>query len=223
MKMTRIEKHFVNRKKKSEENIKKVLADLNQIETDKIKNVLEIGCGIGFVSSYLAQSYNFNVYGTDYDNEQIQLAKKLQPKLEHLHFQSEDATQLSFKDSSIDLVISQNVFHHIPNWQDAIKEISRVMNSGGHLSWLDLTFPKIVKNIFYPIVKNYGLYTIDDIELCFEKYGFRKISHEQLVHGPLSQHHFLLRRDWNIDYVLINKFYADKIQLNNGSKPLKSA
>ena len=131
--MTRIEKRFVNRKKKSERNIKILESALNLVDLTKIKSVLEIGCGIGFVSHYLAETYKFDMYGTDYDPEQIRIAEKIQPKIEHLHFQVEDATHLTFEDSSIDLVLSQNVFHHIPHWEDAIKEITRVLSSGGYL------------------------------------------------------------------------------------------
>ena len=195
MKMTRIEKHFVNRRKKSERNIIKLESNLKLLDLTKIKTVLELGCGIGFVSSYLVETYNFKVYGTDYDPEQIQIAKNIQPNLEHLYFQVEDATRLSFKDSSIDLVLSQNLFHHIPKWKDAIKEINRVLCSGGYFIWLDLTFPGRIKNVFLPVVKNYGLYTIDDINTAFEMHGFKKLFHEQLAHGPLSQHHFVLQRN----------------------------
>lgn len=193
MKMTRIEKRFVNRQKQSEGNIKKLDLALEYIEMKKIKTVLELGCGIGFVSLYLAETYNLAIYATDYDKEQIQIAKKLQPKIDHLSFQIEDATKLSFEDSSVDLVLSQNVFHHIPNWEDAIEEITRVLCSGGYFVWLDLTFPRIVKNIFLPFVKNYGLYTIDDIEAALEYHKFKKLFHERLTHGPLSQYHFVLQ------------------------------
>jgi len=193
MKMTKIEKQFVNRKKKAEGNIKKIQYAFQQIEIAKINTVLELGCGIGFVATYLADSYNFVVYGTDYDADQIQLARKLQPKMERLHFQVEDAAKLSFEDSSIDLVLSQNVFHHIPNWEEAIQEIARVLRSGGYFIWLDLTFSKIVKRIFRSFVKNYGIYTINDIKTAFEESGFKILFQERLAHGPLSQHHLVLR------------------------------
>ena len=195
MKMTRIEKRFVNRKKKSERNIDKLEIDLKLIDLATIKTVLELGCGIGYVSSYLAETYNFDVYGTDYDPEQIQIAGQIQPKIEHLHYQVEDATKLSFGDASIDLVLSQNVFHHIPDWEDAIKEITRVLRSRGYIIWLDLTFPKFIKNFFLPLIKNYGLYTLGDIKAAFEIYGFQKLSHERLAHGPLTQHHFVFQKN----------------------------
>ena len=193
MKMTRIEKRFVNRKKKSEGNIHNLEIAFKYIETEKIKTVLELGCGIGFVSTYLAETYNHTVYGTDYDSGQIQLANQLQPKNVNLHYQVEDATKLSFMDAGFDLVLSQNVFHHIPAWRDAIKEISRVLRPGGYFIWLDLAFPAIIKNIFLPFVKNYGLYTIDDIKDAFDANGFKRLFHEHVIHGPFSQQHFVLQ------------------------------
>jgi hypothetical protein len=51
----------------------------------------------------------------------------------------------------------------------------------------------LVKDIFLPFVKNYGLYTVDDIKETFDVYGFKQLSHEHLAHGPLSQHHFVLQ------------------------------
>ena len=193
MKMTQIEKHFVNRKKKAEGNIKKIRSAFQQIELEKINNVLELGCGIGFVSTYLADTHNFKVYGTDYDVKQIEMAKKLQPRIEHLHFQVEDAAKLSFEDSSIDLILSQNVFHHIPKWEGAIWEIARVLRSEGYFIWLDLAFSEVVKKVFKPFVKNYGLYTINNMKTAFEVSGFKKLSYERLAHGPFRQHHFVLQ------------------------------
>ena len=193
MKMTRIEKRFVNRKKKSEKNIEKIKSDFKLIDLTKINTILELGCGVGFVSAYLAENYPFNVYSTDFDSEQIETAKNIQPEIKNLCFQVEDASQLTFEDSSIDLVISQNVFHHVPNWQEAVKEISRILCPGGYLTWLDLTFSKLVKNIFLPFVKNYGLYTIEDIKSAFKIHGFKQLLQEQAAHGPMRQHHLLLQ------------------------------
>lgn len=195
MKMTKIEKRFVNRKKKAENNIQKIECAFQQIEIKKIKTILELGCGVGFVSKYLVDTYPFVVYGTDYDTDQIQTAEKLHPKMERLHFQVEDSTTLSFENASIDLIISQNVFHHIPDWKAAIQEISRVLRSDGYLLWLDLTFPRIVKILFQPFVKNYGLYTVTDIQTAFEESGFKELFHERLTNGPMNQHHFLLQRN----------------------------
>jgi cyclopropane fatty-acyl-phospholipid synthase-like methyltransferase len=115
MAMTGIEKKFVNRRQKAERNITNVNTRLEQLDISNINDVLEIGCGVGFVSAWLVETYGMNVYGTDFDPDQVKTAQELHPESEHLHFGVEDASNPSFTDSSFDLVLSQNVFHHIPD------------------------------------------------------------------------------------------------------------
>lgn len=45
----------------------------------------------------------------------------------------EDLTKLSFDDSSFDLVLTQDVFEHIPSYKSAFAEIYRVLSHGGSL------------------------------------------------------------------------------------------
>jgi len=133
MEMTRFEKWLVNRNKKAERNIAMVRQRLAELPSIPIKDVLELGCGIGAVAAFLAQTYNVKVWGTDYDPEQIQIARKKHPENENLTYRVEDAARLSFPDASFDLVVSQNVFHHLPQWQTAAREINRVLRPGGFL------------------------------------------------------------------------------------------
>lgn len=192
MKMTKFEKRFVNRRKKAENNISKIRAILETIDSSNIKDVLEIGCGTGLVSAYLATECGFQVYGTDFDPHEIELAKELNEESGDLHYQNEDAANLSFKDNSFDLVISQNVFHHIPNWPGAVAEINRVLRPGGYLIWHDLVIPGWVKKIFAPITKNYGLYTLNDVRSAFEKTRFEIIQKQKFLHGPLKHYEMVL-------------------------------
>ena len=194
MKMSKFEKRFVNRRNKAEKNIMKVRDILKKFESENIRNVLEIGCGIGLVSAYLTNEYGINVYGTDFDPEEIQLAKQLNNERDNLHFKVEDAAELSFADNSFDLVISQNVFHHIPNWQKAVSEIQRVLRPGGSLIWLDLVFPILLKKMFKFITKNYGLYTLNDIYSEFDKAGFETVQKQKMVHGPFMHYEMVLKK-----------------------------
>jgi SAM-dependent methyltransferase len=45
----------------------------------------------------------------------------------------EDMTRLSMADASVDAIISQDVFEHIPDYAAAFRESSRVLRLGGHL------------------------------------------------------------------------------------------
>jgi ubiquinone/menaquinone biosynthesis C-methylase UbiE len=194
MAMTKFEKSFVNRRRKAKRNIEKLQQRLAGIDTGRIHDVLELGCGIGLVSAHLAENYGMRVTGTDFDPEQVAIAKELNPENDDLHFQVEDASNLSFGDECFDLVLSQNVFHHVPRWDVAVQEVSRVLRPQGYFIWLDLAFPRIIKQIFQPLVKNYGVYTWDDIREQFKECGLAQRFCEQLAHGPISHHHVVLQK-----------------------------
>jgi ubiquinone/menaquinone biosynthesis C-methylase UbiE len=186
MEMTGFEKYFVNRDAKVRRNIEAVRECLSMLEVDRIRNVLELGCGIGGVSAFLADEYGLDVVGTDYDLEQIAIAKEKYPETENLRFRSEDASRLSFDDGSFDLVLAQDVFHHIAAWEAAVAEVGRVLRPGGYLMWMDFAYPKIVKGAFRPFVKHYGLYTWADVLGTFAKVGLEPDRVERLKHGPFS-------------------------------------
>jgi ubiquinone/menaquinone biosynthesis C-methylase UbiE len=194
MKMTRLEKRFVNRKKKAERNIEKVRQRLQPLDTQTIRDALELGCGIGAVSAFLADTYAMNVCGTDFDPEQIEIARRMQPESDHLHFSVEDAAHLTFEDASFDLVLSQNVFHHVPDWEAAVREVARVLRPGGYFIWLDLATPRLIKDMLQPLMKNYGLYTIAEVKAALAQSGLERRFYEQAAHGPLVHHHMVLQK-----------------------------
>ncbi len=194
MKMTRLEKRFVNRKQKAERNIEKVRQRLQPLDTQAIHDALELGCGIGAVSAFVADTYAMNVCGTDFDPEQIEIARRMQPESDHLHFSVEDAAHLTFEDASFDLVLSQNVFHHVPDWEAAVREVARVLRPGGYFIWLDLATPRLVKDILQPLMKNHGLYTIDEVNSALAENGLERRFYEQTAHGPLVHHHMVWQK-----------------------------
>jgi ubiquinone/menaquinone biosynthesis C-methylase UbiE len=194
MEMTRLEKWLVNREKKAERNIARIRQHLSELPSEALKDVLELGCGIGAVAAFLSETNNMRVWGTDYDHDQIQIARKQHPENEYLIYQVEDATHLSFQEACFDLVISQNVFHHLSKWQTAVGEVARVLRPGGFFLWLDLAFPKWVAKLFQPVVKNHSLYCIADVKYVFEQQGFRQRFHEKRIHGPFSQHQMILQK-----------------------------
>lgn len=194
MAMTEIEKRFVNRERKGIRNFEKVKQRLETLGVGSIHEVLELGCGIGTVSAFLSANYNMNIYGTDFDPRQIKTAREMYPEHRNLHYGVEDASKLSLHNEHFDLVISQNAFHHIYAWKKAVLEIFRVLKWGGFLFWLDLTLPIYLVRLSKPFVKNYGIFTYDDIKQEFEKCHFNLIFHAQDVMFPFAQHHLVYQK-----------------------------
>jgi len=195
MKMTGFEKRFVNREKKAEGNIKKLINQMQILDQPIAGNILEIGCGIGSVSAHLAKNDSVKVWGTDFDSDEINIAKKLHSENDQLKLQVEDASNLSFKNEYFDMVVSQNVFHHIPQWDKAIYEISRVLKINGYLYWLDLAFPKLLVSALKNLIKSYGLYTIKDIRATFKNAGLKELNYKKLIHGPMIHHDLVLKKN----------------------------
>ena len=194
MEMTRFEKWFVNRNRKAQRNIARVRRRLAELPSDQIQNVLELGCGIGTVAAFLAKTYNMKVWGTDFDRKQIQIARERHRENEHLTYQVEDAAQLSFQDAQFDLVVSQNVFHHLSEWRTAAREVVRVLRPGGFLMWLDLVLPRWVVRLLQPLAKKYGLYCIEDVKRVFDQQGLELLFHHRQFHGPFSHHHMVWQK-----------------------------
>ena len=193
--MTSFEKRFVNRERKAKGNIKKLVKQMQMLDLPDALNILEIGCGIGSVSAYLADNYCAKVWGTDFDSDEIEIARKLHSENNHLKYQVEDASDLSFKNEQFDMVVSQNVFHHIPKWDKAIYEISRVLKINGYLFWLDLAFPKLLVSVLKNVIKNYGLYTIKEIRRTFKNARLEELNYEKMIHGPMIHHHLVLKKN----------------------------
>ncbi len=194
MKMTNLEKQFVNRKQKGEQNIVQVCECLNYLDLDSLHTVLELGCGLGVVSAFLAAEYKMKVVGTDFDLEQIELARSLNHETARLHYQVEDATHLTFQAGSFDLVIAQNVFHHIPVWPKAGQEIARILRSGGYFIWFDLAVPGLIKHLLKPVAGLGGLYTFDEIRSEFLKCGFRQMECNLPPSGSLMHHQVIFQK-----------------------------
>jgi SAM-dependent methyltransferase len=194
MAMTGFEKRFVNRPKKGERNARIVRRHLQNLDADRIHDALELGCGIGSVAAFLAREYGMQVVGTDFDPEQIEAARNFNPENELLRYQVEDAAALSFPDESFDLVVSQNVFHHVHGWERAIREVARVLRHGAYFIWVDFSYPAFMKRIFQPLVKNYGLYTWREIQEAFGSSGLEPLNIARTRHAIFRYHNVLLQK-----------------------------
>lgn len=170
--MSKFEKKFVNSQKHAQTNIKKVEQLFQNIDTSQVHNVLEVGCGAGMLAHYLSEKHQMKVTGTDVDPEQIELTKGFHKENGRLNFFTADATDLPFKDSEFDLVLSFMVMHHINNWKKAFAEVDRVLKPGGIFIIKDLSFSQLTSRVLNFLSKNYGVYTFDEITYLLKEKNF---------------------------------------------------
>lgn len=74
--------------------------------------------------------YFSNTIGIDIDKEAIQFSKE-KFENENLHFYIQDAMKIDFMDNSFDVVNCTHIYEHVPDSQQLMKEIFRVLKPGG--------------------------------------------------------------------------------------------
>ena len=185
MKLGRIEKWFMKRSGHIERTINRADKLLGFIKISPNQKFLEVGCGSGGVSRYIAEKYLLNVTGTDLDPELIQLARENIDDSSNIQFLEADATNLPFEDNHFDIVLSFGVMHHIPNWLDALREIKRILRPKGHLVYFDILYPKLTAWVGKFFKHKYGITTLQDLNSFIEKNNF------STIHSSLSKSLFL--------------------------------
>jgi len=104
---------------------------VNFFRTTNISRILDLGCGTGRHSAYLAQN-GFEVLGCDSSEAALDIAKGILPEVE---FQVCDVGLLPYRDRSVDGVFCHAVIQHgtLATIKKAIQEIHRVLRGGGAL------------------------------------------------------------------------------------------
>lgn len=93
--------------------------------------VLELACGTGLISQRIAGSVK-SLEATDYAPEMIAEAKKKVGSA-RLHYSVQNATALPYAAASFDAIVIANALHIIPNPEQVMSEIHRVLKKDGLL------------------------------------------------------------------------------------------
>jgi len=83
---------------------------------------------------------------------------------------------LPFDDNEFDFVATHMVAHHIPDWQNALHQMLRVLKPNGHLLYKDFALPKWVASLGKKISKSLGYLTPEDLN------RFAEENHLAVVH-----------------------------------------
>lgn len=116
--MNRAEKYFVNTDRHSRKVALQAQDLLERIPSQPRQTYLDVGCGNGIATLYVAEQTQLNI-----------------------HFQVADAENLPFPNASFDYVLCKYSIHHIPDWRQAFREMVRVAKPEGHLLFSDLRLP----------------------------------------------------------------------------------
>lgn len=112
------------------------LIDLDELSD---KQVLDVGCGNGQYAVFFGM-HGATVHGFDISRKGVEIGRKTAEKngvSDRVHFSTQSATDLSFKDGSFDLIVCNAVLHHLMKYEGFESELYRVLADGGQLVFAD--------------------------------------------------------------------------------------
>lgn len=111
---------------------------------------VDIGCGSGGISFHLAPSFG-NVVGVD--PEPWQRWEEFSGAAPNLSFRAETVESLSFAANSVDIVVCNQVYEHVPSPEVLIAQIFRMLKPGGvcYFAGPNLLYP-IEPHVHWPFI-----------------------------------------------------------------------
>jgi ubiquinone/menaquinone biosynthesis C-methylase UbiE len=146
-------------------------------------SVLDVGCGTGEVTLLAkTRAKHGKVYGIDPAPEMIAVARrKAAHKGLEIDFRVGVIEALPFPDSSIDVVTSSLMMHHLPEDLQVrgLAEIYRVLKPGGRLLVADMirSTGSLLNHLFMAFTRHRGLKSgVEDLQQPLKDAGFSEIT-----------------------------------------------
>jgi SAM-dependent methyltransferase len=109
-----------------------------QLLNDQIPSaarILEVGCGTGQMTNFLAMAWGRTVIGSDICLSSLKLAVGFRDRfaINNAHFVQMNLFDPFFREHAFDVVISNGVLHHTGDAASAFRSIQRLVKPGGYI------------------------------------------------------------------------------------------
>lgn len=121
-------------------------SSINLLDFPKNAKILDLCTGTGDIVGLILKKYpQSKITGVDFSKKMLEIAQKKNP---NANFILSDCTALPFEDETFDIVTLCWGLRNIEKRQDAIKEIYRILKSGGEILHLDFGEKNFLSKIF---------------------------------------------------------------------------
>ena len=143
---------------------------INEMQVVQHKKVLEIGCGTGYVSYYIAEKTGMQVIGSDLCVPFIEGAKE-KYILPNLSFDTLDFNEAAANlDNKFDYIIGNGILHHLYyNLNTVLATLKKLLNENGKIIFME---PNIYNPYVATIFKNDSIRkwaNLEPDEMAFSK------------------------------------------------------
>jgi arsenite methyltransferase len=117
------------------------------IHAREILRGLEIVCGVGITSCYIAKRYGCRVVGVDISGKMIDWSKERARRegLENrVEFRIANVQNLPFEDAIFDVIIGEPITVFLKDKQKGVGEYVRMTKRGGHVGLNEMTWIKVL-------------------------------------------------------------------------------
>lgn len=167
---------------------------IDEMDTELGKSVLEIGCGTGYLSYYIAKKTGMRVAGTDLCKPFIEAAARnyILPNLSYYILDFNEASESVHK--QFDYVIGNGILHHLYyNLEESLLTLKGLINLGGKIIFME---PNIYNPYVSAIFKNKTLRKwarLEPDEMAFsKKFIERKLREAGFQNMKVAYKDFLL-------------------------------
>ena len=133
------------------EIVRQRLHTLNKLSVKRGENILDVGCGVGYLSYEIALQTEDpgRVSGIDQNSEMIRHAKKRCENLRNTEFSEANANDLPFSEESFDAACCTQVLLYVNNVDQALLEIKRILKPTGRIIIVETDWRGVVLNSDY--------------------------------------------------------------------------
>jgi demethylmenaquinone methyltransferase/2-methoxy-6-polyprenyl-1,4-benzoquinol methylase len=128
----------INIDKRWRRRVKETLAD---VLSDPKAIVLDVACGTGDLSIELKQDAAARIIGSDFCRPMLEVAKEKAGDV--IALVEGDAMSLPFADRSFDALTIAFGLRNLPNFEDGLAELHRVLKPGGRIVVLEFSSPVV--------------------------------------------------------------------------------